>query len=83
MSQAKETMLVAPDATLYIVPDEAALQRVARARNPPLGSAMVANLRKLLQWTPKPAGRTKHRDEADHWQLLSSVVWAGQSPYSA
>ena len=82
MSQAKETMLVAPDATLYIVPDEAALQRVARAREPPLGSAIVANLRQLLQWTPKPAGRTKHRDESDNWQLLSSVVWAGQGPYS-
>ena len=73
---------MAPDATLYIVPDEAALQRVARAREPPLGSAMVANLRQLLQWTPKPAGRTKHRDESDNWQLLSSVVWAGQGPYS-
>ena len=46
---------MAPDATLYIVPDEAALQRVARAREPPLGSAIVANLRQLLQWTPKPA----------------------------
>ena len=56
MSQAKETMLVAPDAILYIVPDEAALQRVARAHDPPLNSATVANLRQLLQWTPKPAG---------------------------
>ena len=82
MSQAKETMLVAPDAILYIVPDEAALQRVARAHDPPLNSATVANLRQLLQWTPKPAGRTKHRDEADNWQLLSSVVWVGQGPYS-
>jgi len=27
-------------------------------------------------------GRTKHRDESDNWQLLSSVVWAGQGPYS-
>ena len=57
MDAAETSLLVAPDAVLYIVPDEAALKRVARARN--LDSVLVGNLRQLLRWTPPAAGRTK------------------------
>ena len=53
-------MLVAPDGVLYHMPDEAALQRVALAREPQLDSSVVANLCgscSKVQWMPKPTGR--------------------------
>ena len=55
----EETMLVAPDATLYIVPDEAALQRVARARKE--SAVPVDHVRGVAMEAHQPDGGDRWR----------------------
>ena len=62
--------LVAPDSTVYIIPDEHALKALKERLN--IDVELHGNLRQLCQYAMAPRGT---RGKAENWVLLEQVQW--------